>query len=56
MAGEAHPEEDEKIEFRLVKLSDMFKMIEKGAIHRRQNAHQRAALCAAQSEARIKEA
>jgi ADP-ribose pyrophosphatase len=31
-AGEAHPEEDEKIEFRLVKLSDLLKMIEKGAI------------------------
>lgn len=31
-AGEAHPEEDEKIEFRLVKLSDVLKMIEKGAI------------------------
>jgi ADP-ribose pyrophosphatase len=32
MAGEAHPEEDEEIEFRLVKLSDVVKMIEKGAI------------------------
>ncbi len=31
-AGEAHPEEDEKIEIRLVKLSDVLKMIEKGAI------------------------
>jgi ADP-ribose pyrophosphatase len=31
-AGEAHPEEDEKIEFRLVRLSDILKMIEKGAI------------------------
>jgi ADP-ribose pyrophosphatase len=31
-AGEAHPEEDEKIEFRLVKLSDVLKMIEKGMI------------------------
>jgi len=31
-AGEAHPEEDEKIEFRLVKFSDVLKMIEKGAI------------------------
>lgn len=31
-AGEAHPEEDEKIEFRLVRLSDLLKMIEKGAI------------------------
>ena len=30
--GEAHPEEDEKIELRLVKLSDVLKMIEKGAI------------------------
>ena len=32
MAGDARPEEDEKIEFRLVKLSDVLKMIEKGAI------------------------
>ncbi|HEX4030123.1 MAG TPA: NUDIX hydrolase [Terracidiphilus sp.] len=31
-AGDAHPEEDERIEFRLVKLSDVLKMIEKGAI------------------------
>ena len=31
-AGDAHPEEDESIEFRLVKLSDILKMIEKGAI------------------------
>jgi len=31
IAGEAHPEEDEEIEFRLVKLSDALKMIEKGA-------------------------
>jgi 8-oxo-dGTP pyrophosphatase MutT (NUDIX family) len=31
-AGEARPEEDECIEFRLVKLSDVLKMIEKGAI------------------------
>lgn len=30
--GEAHPEDDEQIEFRLVKLSDVIKMIEKGAI------------------------
>jgi ADP-ribose pyrophosphatase len=30
--GDAHPEEDEEIEFRLVKLSDVLKMIEKGAI------------------------
>ena len=27
IAGEAHPEEDEKIEFRLVKLSDLLKKI-----------------------------
>jgi ADP-ribose pyrophosphatase len=27
-----HPEDDEEIEFRLVKLSDVLKMIEKGAI------------------------
>jgi ADP-ribose pyrophosphatase len=32
IAGSAHPEEDEEIEFRLVKLSDVLKMIEKGAI------------------------
>ena len=30
--GHAHPEEDEDIEIRLVKLSDVLKMIEKGAI------------------------
>jgi len=30
--GEAQPEEDEQIELRLVKLSDVLKMIEKGAI------------------------
>jgi ADP-ribose pyrophosphatase len=32
VAGDAHPEEDEQIDFRLVKLSDLLKMIEKGAI------------------------
>jgi ADP-ribose pyrophosphatase len=32
VAGNAHPEEDEEIEFRLVKLSDVLKMIDKGAI------------------------
>ena len=32
VAGDAHPEEDEQIEFRLVKLSDVLKMIDKGAI------------------------
>jgi ADP-ribose pyrophosphatase len=32
IAGEAHPESDEQIDFRLVKLSDVLKMIEKGAI------------------------
>lgn len=31
-AGEARPEEDEEIEFRLVRLSDVLKMIDKGAI------------------------
>ncbi len=31
-AGDAHPEEDEEIELRLVKLSNALKMIEKGAI------------------------
>jgi hypothetical protein len=30
--GETHPEEDEEIELRLVKLSELLKMIEKGAI------------------------
>jgi ADP-ribose pyrophosphatase len=30
--GEAHPEEDEDIDLRLVKLTDVLKMIEKGAI------------------------
>jgi len=30
--GEAHPEDDEEIELRLVKLSDAVRMIEKGAI------------------------
>lgn len=33
IAGEAQPEEDEKIELRLVRLSDLIKMIKKGAIH-----------------------
>jgi ADP-ribose pyrophosphatase len=32
VAGEAHPEDDEDIEFRLVKLSEVVKKIEKGAI------------------------
>jgi ADP-ribose pyrophosphatase len=32
IAGDAHPEADEDIDFRLVKLSDLLKMIEKGAI------------------------
>lgn len=32
VAGNAHPEEDEQIEIRLVKLADAVKMIEKGAI------------------------
>jgi ADP-ribose pyrophosphatase len=32
-AGEAQPEADEDIELRLVKLSEVLKMIEKGAIH-----------------------
>ena len=31
-AGNAHPEEDEQIEMRLVRLSEVLKMIEKGAI------------------------
>lgn len=30
--GDAHPEEDEQIEFRLVRLSDLLRMIDKGAI------------------------
>ena len=32
VAGDPHPEEDERIEFRLVKLSQVVKLIEKGAI------------------------
>ena len=32
IAGDAHPEEDEEIDFRLVKLSALLRMIEKGAI------------------------
>jgi ADP-ribose pyrophosphatase len=32
IAGDAHPEDDEEIEFRLVKLSEIVQMIEKGAI------------------------
>lgn len=32
VAGDAHPEDDERIEFRLVKLSQVIKLIEKGAI------------------------
>jgi len=32
VAGDAHPEDDEQIDFRLVKLSEVVKMIEKGAI------------------------
>lgn len=32
LAGDAHPEDDEDIEFRLVKLSDVIEMIEKGGI------------------------
>jgi ADP-ribose pyrophosphatase len=32
VAGEARPEADERIEFRLVRLSEVIKMIEKGQI------------------------
>jgi ADP-ribose pyrophosphatase len=32
IAGDAHPEEDEEIDFRLVRLSELLKMIEKGGI------------------------
>ncbi len=32
VAGNAHPEDDEQIDFRLVKLSEVLKMIDKGAI------------------------
>jgi len=32
LAGDAHPEDDEDIDFRLVKLSEIVEMIEKGAI------------------------
>jgi ADP-ribose pyrophosphatase len=30
--GDAHPEEDEEIELRLVRMSEVLKMIERGAI------------------------
>ena len=33
IAGETRPDEDEEIDFRLVKLSDVVKMIKKGGIH-----------------------
>lgn len=33
LAGETRPDEDEEIDFRLVKLSDVVKMIKKGGIH-----------------------
>jgi ADP-ribose pyrophosphatase len=32
VAGDAHPEDDEQIDFRLVKLSEVLRMIDKGAI------------------------
>jgi ADP-ribose pyrophosphatase len=32
VAGDAHPEDDEEIDFRLVKLSEVVRMIDKGAI------------------------
>jgi len=32
IAGDAHPEEDEQIDFRLVKLSDLLEMVDKGKI------------------------
>ena len=32
VAGDPHPEEDEKIDFRLVRLSDALEMIDKGKI------------------------
>jgi 8-oxo-dGTP pyrophosphatase MutT (NUDIX family) len=32
IAGDAHPEDDEEIEFRLVKLSEVVRMIEKGVV------------------------
>ena len=32
VAGDAHPEDDEQIELRLVKLTDLLKAIQKGAI------------------------
>jgi ADP-ribose pyrophosphatase len=32
IAGEAHPEEDEKIDFRLVRLSELLEMVDKGKI------------------------
>ena len=50
VAGDAHPEDDEDIEFRLVKLSEILEMIEKGAHQGRQNPLQRSALCAPSRE------
>jgi ADP-ribose pyrophosphatase len=32
IAGDAHPEDDEQIDFRLVKLSDLLGMVDKGKI------------------------
>ena len=32
IAGDAHPEADEQIDFRLVKLSDLLEMVDKGKI------------------------
>jgi len=47
VAGDAHPEDDERIELRLVKLSEVLKMIDKGRDSGRQDAYQCAVVCAA---------
>ena len=45
VAGDAHPEDDEDIEFRLVKLSEIVENDRKRRHQRRQNSLQRSALC-----------
>ena len=50
IAGDAHPEADEEIEFRLVKFSEILKMIEQRRHPRRKDPDQRAALCAVEEK------
>jgi ADP-ribose pyrophosphatase len=47
VAGDAHPEEDEHIDFRLVKLSDLLEMVDKGKIIDGKTLTTDPALCAA---------